>query len=42
MDQQIFTKAVDFQSKPDEATLGASGGFLKAVIIHFNEVPHYL
>ena len=39
MDQQIFTEAVDFQSKPDEATLGASGGLLKAVIIHFDEAP---
>ena len=39
MDQQIFTEAVDFESKPDEATLGASGAFLSAIIIHFSEAP---
>ena len=39
MDQQIFTEAVSFESKPDEATLGASGAFLSAILIHFNEVP---
>ena len=39
MDQQIFTEAVDFESKPDQATLGASGGFLSAIIIHFSEAP---
>ena len=39
MDQQIFTEAVDFQVKPEAAKLGASGGFLSAILIHFSEAP---
>ena len=39
MDQQIFTGAVDFQSRPPEATLGASSGFLSAILIHFDAAP---
>ena len=39
MDQQIFTEAVDFESKPETAKLGASGGFLSAILIHLSEVP---
>ena len=39
MEQKIFTEAVDFESKPKEATLGASGAFLSAILIHFDTVP---
>ena len=39
MDQKIFEGAVDFESRPKEATLGASGAFLKAILIHFSEIP---
>ena len=39
MDQKIFEGAVDFESSPQDATLGASGGFLSAILIHFNEAP---
>ena len=39
MEQKIFTEAVEFDVKPKEATLGASGGFLSAILIHFNEAP---
>ena len=39
MDQNIFEGAVDFESSPQDATLGASGGFLSAILIHFNEAP---
>ena len=40
MDQKIFEGAVDFESSPQDATLGASGGFLSAILIHFNEATH--
>ena len=39
MDQQKFTEAVDFESKPEKAALGASGAFLSAILIHFDEAP---
>lgn len=39
MDQQIFDGAVDFESRPQEASLGASAAFLSAILIHFNEAP---
>ena len=39
MEQKIFTEAVEFEVKPKEATLGASGGFLSAILIHFDEAP---
>ena len=39
MDQKIFEGAVDFESSPQDATLGASGGFLSAILIHFDEAP---
>ena len=39
MEQRIFEGAVDFESRPQEASLGASGGFLSAILIHFNEAP---
>ena len=31
--------AVDFESSPQDATLGASGGFLSAILIHFDAPP---
>ena len=39
MDQKIFTGAVDFESRPPKATLGASHAFLSAILIHFSKVP---
>lgn len=39
MDQKIFEGAVDFESSPQDATLGASGGFLSAILIHFDVLP---
>ena len=39
MEQKIFTEAVEFDVKPKEATLGASGGFLSVILIHFDEAP---
>ena len=39
MDQKILTEAVDFQSSPPKAELGASHAFLSAILIHFNEAP---
>ena len=39
MEQKIFTEAIDFESRPKEATLGASGAFLSAILIHFDTAP---
>jgi len=39
MDQQKFTGAVDFESRPPAATLGASHACLSAILIHFSETP---
>ena len=39
MDQKIFEGAVDFECSPKDASLGASGAFLSAILIHFDEIP---